>query len=248
MEKIPLELIEKLRIAKIVTALTGAGVSKESGIPTFREAQTGLWQQYDPTELATPEAFQRDPQLVWQWYEWRRGLINQASPNPGHGALAAMEKMVPEFTLITQNVDGFHRLAGSGNLIELHGNIHRNKCFQEDRLVEEIPAGEDVPPRCPHCGGLLRPDVVWFGEQLPKQALEKAFEAARRAEVFFSVGTSGVVYPAAALPVEAKQHGAVLVEINPQETAFSHMADYSLRGFSGDILPELVNQIWGEGV
>jgi len=247
MEDCPTELVEKLRIGSRVVALTGAGVSRESGIPTFREAQTGLWQQYDPSELATPGAFQRDPKLVWQWYQWRKGLIAGAKPNPGHQALADMERKVPAFTLITQNVDGFHQLAGSQNVIELHGNIQRYKCFLEGRVVEEYSTGEDNLPRCPHCGGLVRPDVVWCGAQQPKQALDAAFKASRRAEVFLNIGTSGVVYPAAALPVEAKLHGATLVEVNPQETALTPQADFVLRSMSGDILPQLVKQVWNEG-
>ncbi len=165
--EIPTELIEALRKAARVTALTGAGISAESGVPTFRDAQTGLWAKYRPEELATTEAFRRNPRLVWDWYTWRRERVAQAHPNPGHLALAEMEKRVPQFTLVTQNVDGLHRRAGSRNVIELHGNIMRTKCFHEDIMVEAWADTGETPPSCPHCGGPLRPDVVWFGEALP---------------------------------------------------------------------------------
>lgn len=224
---IPSALSEALRKAQRVAVLTGAGVSRESGIATFREAQTGLWAQYDPTELATPRAFGRNPQLVWEWYAWRRGLVGEARPNRGHLALVEMEGKVPQFTLITQNVDGMHRRAGSENIVELHGNITRNKCAEEDRIVEDWADSEETPPRCPHCGGLIRPDVVWFGESLPREALEEAIQAAQEAEVFLTVGTS-----------------AVVVEINPEETPFTPHASYALRGAAGEVLPQLVAQSW----
>jgi len=168
---IPDSLISAVRTARHIAVLTGAGISAESGVPTFREAQTGLWAQYDPLELATPEAFRRNPKLVWQWYEWRRGLVSKAQPNPGHLALAQLELKVERFTLITQNVDGLHQRAGSRNVVELHGNINRTKCFDEEVVIESWAETGDAPPRCPRCGGLLRPDVVWFGEALPRQAL-----------------------------------------------------------------------------
>lgn len=242
MEAINPELINKLRIAKKVVVLTGAGVSNESGIPTFREAQTGLWAKYDPGELATPEAFKRDPGLVWRWYQWRRKLISESNPNTGHHALVQLEKLLSGFTLITQNVDGFHRLAGSQNVLELHGNIQRNICINDRDQVEGDFSGQEAPPHCPRCGAYIRPDVVWFGEQLPGDMIDAAFEASRHADVFLSIGTSGVVYPAASLPQIAKQNGALLVEINTQETALSHMADHVLPGLSGEVLPELIHQ------
>ena len=161
------KLIETLRSARYVVVLTGAGVSAESNIPTFREAQTGLWSKYSPEELATPQAFQRNPKLVWEWYAWRRELVAQATPNPGHLALAELEQRVPKFSLITQNVDGLHRRTGSRNVIELHGNINRTKCFDEGDIIDSWPPTAELPPRCPRCGGYLRPDVVWFGETLP---------------------------------------------------------------------------------
>ncbi|MFZ1828808.1 MAG: NAD-dependent deacylase [Candidatus Competibacteraceae bacterium] len=241
---IPSALIARLQAARRVVVLTGAGISAESGVPTFREAQTGLWARYNPEELATPEAFRRNPRLVWEWYAWRQARVRQAEPNAGHHALVDMERHVAELTLITQNVDGLHRRAGSHQVLELHGNLFRTKCFNEDRLVEGWPASDDIPPRCPHCGGLLRPDVVWFGERLPADALRAAEQAAARAEVFFSVGTSSLVYPAAALPFIALQAGATVVEINPQPTPLSPQVTFSLNGAAGIILPALVARTW----
>jgi NAD-dependent deacetylase len=240
---LPRALIETLRDARGVVALTGSGISAESGVPTFREAQTGLWERYDPQQLATPEAFARDPRLVWEWYEWRRRLVAVAEPNAGHSALAELERRVPSFTLVTQNVDGLHERAGSRNVIELHGNILRSKCSREDRVVE--PGVLEVPPRCPQCGAFLRPDVVWFGEMLPLGAFEAASEAARRCDVFLSIGTSSLVYPAAALPYEAVESGATLVEINPNPTPLTPHADYALHGKAGEVLPQLLREAPG---
>ena len=244
MVTIPAELVNGLREARRIVVLTGAGISAESGVPTFREAQTGLWAQYDPQELATPAAFRRNPRLVWQWYTWRRELVAAAAPNPGHLALAEMEQRRPPFTLITQNVDSLHRRAGSQNVIELHGNITRTKCFDEGTIVTSWPETDEMPPHCPHCHGLLRPDVVWFGEQLPQDALNGAIEAARRSDVFFSVGTSALVQPAASLPLEAVQSGAITVEINLQPTPISRYMDHVLSGPAGEVLPALVRAVW----
>ena len=241
------DLIAQLLEVKRAAVLTGAGTSAESGVPTFRQAQTGLWARYRPEDLATPQSFQRNPRLVWEWYTWRRELVANAQPNPAHSALAEMELRVNNFTLITQNVDGLHQRAGSGrrfDVVELHGNIQRNKCLQENRVVENWPETEDVPPRCPECGGLLRPDVVWFGEPLPAQALQAAWNAARESQVFFSVGTSSLVEPAASLPYLALQSGATVVEINPNETPLTSYATYVLRGPAGLVLPALVEAAW----
>jgi len=241
---IPKDLIQILRSAKFVTALTGAGVSKESGIPTFREAQTGLWARYDPMELATPLAFKKNPKLVWKWYQWRRELISNAEPNPGHYALTELELRVPKFTLITQNIDGFHKQAGSKNIIELHGNINRNKCFDEGIVVDSWKDNDSIPPHCPNCGGLIRPDVVWFGENLPSVVINDAIHAAQTAEVFFSIGTSTLVHPAASLPIYAMNGGAIVVEINPDETPISQKVHYAIREPSGKVLPHLIQQVW----
>lgn len=238
----PRDLISALRGSACTVVLTGSGISAESGVPTFREAQTGLWARFDPQELATPEAFERDPSLVWDWYAWRRKLVAEARPNPGHLAISRMQELVPDLTLVTQNVDDLHQRAGSREVIELHGNIRRTKCSVEGMEVEEYDDTES-PPVCPSCGAALRPDVVWFGEMLPPAALESASDASRKSDVFLSVGTSSLVYPAAALPYEALENGATLVEINPDETPLASYADHALRGPAGDVLPRLIREL-----
>ena len=242
--EIPLELIAFLQRLPKLVALTGAGVSQESGLRTFRDAQTGLWAQYKPTDLASPEAFQRDPRLVWDWYAWRREAVKGVRPNPGHYALVEIEKYLPQFTLITQNVDSLHRFAGSQNLLELHGNIQRVRCADCYTFTETWDDDTEDVPRCKVCNGLLRPDVVWFGESLPRAQLEAAVSAARSCEVFFSIGTSGVVQPAASLAFAAHNRGAVVVEINAEPTPLTPKADYVLQGKSGEILPSLVQAVW----
>lgn len=243
---IPDELVSALREARRVVVLTGAGVSAESGVPTFREAQTGLWAQYNPEDLATPAAFRRNPRLVWEWYAWRREMVAGVEPNPGHLALAEMERRVPHFTLITQNVDGLHSRAGSRNVLELHGNIARTKCFREDAIVEHWQ-GSTIPPLCPRCGGPLRPDVVWFGEMLPAATLDAAWRAADECDLFLSVGTSALVQPAASLPFRALRRGVGIVEINAESTPLTPHAAWHLRGRSGIILPAMVRQAWPAG-
>jgi NAD-dependent deacetylase len=240
----PTTLLNFLRQAERVAALTGAGVSQESGLRTFRDAQTGLWAQYKPEDLASPEAFTRDPKLVWDWYAMRREKVRNVEPNAGHYALAEMEKRVPQFTLITQNVDGLHRKAGNMNLLELHGNIQRVRCLECGMVADAWEENGDVP-RCAGCRGMLRPDVVWFGESLPRSALEAAVEAARTSQVFLSIGTSGLVQPAAALPFAARNKGAVVVEVNLEATPLTEKADFFLQGKSGEILPALVKAVWG---
>jgi NAD-dependent deacetylase len=245
---IPENLIAALRHAEHVVVLTGAGISAESGVPTFRDAQTGLWAKYDPQELATPEAFARNPRLVWDWYAYRRELISERAPNPAHLALALLERSVPRFTLITQNIDELHQRAGSRDPIELHGSIHRCRCTDGEHVTRQWSDGPDAPPRCVECGSLLRPDVVWFGEALPFDALAKAVAATQDADVFFSIGTSSVVYPAAALPLEAVEHGATTIEINPEQTSVSVMMDYIVEGPAGVVLPKLVAAAWPDQV
>lgn len=239
------ELIEVLRTSKRIAALTGAGVSQESGLRTFRDAQTGLWAQYKPHELASPEAFQRDPKLIWDWYAWRREAVKAVRPNPGHYALVEMEKRATVFTLITQNVDGLHRMAGSQNVLELHGNIQRVRCADCYTFAESWDDNLGSVPQCRSCGGLLRPDVVWFGEALPRNQLESAVEAARSCEVFLSIGTSGLVQPAASLAFAAHNRGATVIEINAEPTPLTPKANYFLQGRSGEILPLLVESVWG---
>lgn len=238
-------LIDALRRARHVAVLTGAGISAESGVPTFREAQTGLWARFSPEDLATPEAFRRNPRLVWEWYAWRRDLVARAQPNPGHLALARLAGLVPRLTLITQNVDGLHERAGSGGVIELHGNIARTICSRDRAVVESWPEGDELPPGCPRCGAPLRPDVVWFGEHLPPEALSAAFAAASGCDLFLSVGTSAVVYPAAALPHAALEAGALVVEVNTEATELTPLVPYSLRGPAGAVLPALVAALAG---
>jgi NAD-dependent deacetylase len=240
----PSDLVNLLKKAARVAALTGAGVSQESGLHTFRDAQVGLWAQYRPEDLATPEAFYRDPKLVWDWYMWRREAIKGARPNPGHYALAAMEKHISDFTLITQNVDGLHRMAGNVNVLELHGNITRVRCSVCGVLTEIWDDDSESAPRCASCNGILRPDVVWFGESLPPAELQKAIDATRECQVFFSIGTSGLVQPAASLAHAAGCNGAVVVEINADPTPLTSNVDFAFHGKSGEILPELVKAIW----
>lgn len=240
-------LVAALRTAVRVMALTGAGISAESGVPTFRQAQTGLWARFDPQELATPQAFEHNPQLVWEWYAWRRGLVDAAQPNPGHRALAELGKRFPEFALVTQNVDGLHKRAGSRNIIELHGSLLRARCLPAGHVFT-WSADADLPLHCEQCGGLARPDVVWFGENLPAPAIHAAIEAAQSCQVCLVIGTSGLVHPAASLPHLARQHGARLVEINPELTPLSPQMDDVLSGPSGLILPELLRVVWGESM
>lgn len=236
---IPGDLARAVRAARCVAVLTGAGVSAESGVPTFRDALTGLWARYDPRALATPSAFARDPKLVWDWYAMRRAMLRDVVPNAGHAALAALERRVADLLLATQNVDGLHQRAGSRRVVELHGNITRVKCSV---CAAPAPTWDEraTPPRCARCGGLLRPDVVWFEEMLPADALAAAEDAAARCDVLLVVGTSAEVYPAAALPERARRHGARVVEVNPSATPLSALAHDTLRGPSGVVLPALV--------
>ena len=225
--------------AKRVAALTGAGISAESGVPTFRGAD-GLWRNHDVMQLATPEAFSRDPKLVWEFYNWRRRLISGLTFNPAHIGLVELESRIPHFTLITQNVDGLHGKAGSRNLLEIHGNLWKVRCLQCHRVhLDESPDMGPLP-RCESCGGLLRPHVVWFGESLDSDLLQRAVQAARTAEVMLVIGTSAVVQPAASLALEAKAAGAVVVEINLERTPHSDRLDFSLLGKAGEIVPRLV--------
>lgn len=241
--ELPDNLITALAKAERVCVLTGAGISAESGVPTFRGVG-GLWNNYRAEDLATPEAFDRDPALVWRWYDWRRGLVAKSAPNPGHYTLARFANAFKRFTLITQNVDGLHSLAGSLGVVELHGNIWRTRCLKEGTVREnrEVPLSR-IPPVCPDCGSMVRPHIVWFGESLDPEVLQSAYDAAGRAEVFFVVGTSGVVQPAASLASVAKQAGAVVIEVNVERTPVSHYADFTLLGPSGEVLPMIEGRL-----
>ncbi len=238
------DLISNMKRAARIVVLTGAGVSAESGVPTFR-GEDGLWKKFRPEELASFDAFISNPRLVWEWYSYRRRLISEVKPNPGHYALARMEDVVENFCLVTQNVDGLHRSAGSRRILELHGNIMRNRCMECGRKDEsaDLDVGDRLP-RC-RCGGLMRPDVVWFGEMLPQEILNSAFREAEEAEVFLSIGTSAVVQPAASLPLVAKRNGAYVVEINMESTPITSQVDETILGKSGEILPRLVGEVWG---
>jgi NAD-dependent deacetylase len=242
---IPDVLLARLLTAQRVTAFTGAGISAESGVPTFR-GNEGLWKKFKPEELANLSAFMKNPDLVWEWYQARRTIIGTVQPNDGHRALVEMEVLFPSCTVITQNVDNLHRRAGSRNIVELHGNIERNYCLSCGATYD----GTDLPhtagvPRCTRsgCTGLIRPDVVWFGEMLPEDEWEGAVRASATADVFFSIGTSAVVYPAASLPLTAKQQGAFLVEINTERTPLTPSADLFLQGVSGEVLPAIVHAV-----
>ncbi len=255
-----------LSAAKRVAALTGAGISAESGIPTFRDAMSaagppqgarppggerreatiggdhtaGLWSQFRPEDLATPEAFAANPKTVWEWYASRRERVAKVAPNAGHLALAELERRTPHFTLITQNVDGLHARAGSRRVIELHGNIMVDQCFAEGRVLAPADQIPGTPPRCARCGAPVRPGVVWFGEALPPQALDDALAATERCDVFLCIGTSNVVEPAASLPFAALEAGAAVIEVNPARTPLSARATIVLTGAAGEVLPQLL--------
>ena len=240
------QLLTRLVEARHVTVLTGAGMSAESGIPTFRDAQSGLWAKFRAEDLATPEAFESNPARVWQWYQDRREKVRSATPHRGHHALVMLESLVPGLSVITQNVDGLHQLAGSGDVTELHGNILRSKCHVTGRLISADWLAEfpQAPPPSPYDShGFARPDVVWFGEMLPRQALQQAMDATVRCDFCISVGTTSLVQPAASLPLMALENGASLIEINPMETPLSLHANQCFRGPASDVLCSIVSQL-----
>ncbi len=237
------DLVERLGRASHLVVLTGAGISRESGVPTFR-GEDGLWNDYRAEDLATNEAFDRDPELVWRWYDYRRQIIADTQPNAAHDAIARLEQHFEHFDLVTQNVDGLHRRAGSLRPAELHGNIWRARCVKEQKVIDllESPLAT-IPPICADCGALMRPDVVWFGEPLPMDVYEASHQAASSCDAMLVVGTSAVVRPAASLPLVAKHNGAFVVEVNVGFTPISVLIDTTLIGKAGDFVPALVDQI-----
>jgi NAD-dependent deacetylase len=242
-------VIDLLHSTPHLAILTGAGVSKESGVPTFRDAMEGLWSKYDPAQLATPQAFQQDPALVWRWYNWRRDMVQEAQPNPAHTALAKLQTLKPKTTLITQNVDDLHERAGSQDIIHLHGNIAANRCSVNCQgtptLIQNVPPYEEgeMPPPCPHCGAYVRPDVVWFGESLPEHDLTRAYNISKKVDVMLVVGTSGIVTPAAHLPILNMQSGGVVIEVNPQPSTLTDYVKHWVAAPAGEILPTIIAQL-----
>jgi NAD-dependent deacetylase len=230
-----------LAASKSAASLTGAGISKESGIPTFRESD-GLWEKYRPEELATMEGFLSHPDVVWRWYMERLFSAREKQPNPGHYALARLEEVLPRFVLITQNIDDLHRKAGSVDVVELHGNIEKFRCLDRGHPAVYDPAWGAEPPLC-ECGSMIRPGVVWFGEQLPEKEISRAFLESERCDVMLVVGTSGLVAPASHLPYAAKKTGAAVIEINTDPSAITPISDFFLEGPSGEVLPELVTAV-----
>lgn len=241
---IPDALALAIREAGSIAVLTGAGVSAESGVPTFRSPQTGLWARYDPMQLVSVDGFRRNPRLVWEWHAWLRDLVKAAQPNPGHVALARLESLAPEVTVITQNIDDLHERAGSRRVVRLHGNLFETRCSREKRVLRDEDLDyRSVPPRCP-CGAYARPGEVWFGEMLPPQALTDAVAAMRACDACLIVGTSAVVQPAASL-VTYTRRAALRVVVNPEATEHTPLADYFLQAPAGIALPALVAAAFG---
>ena len=234
-----LDVRDRVHQARTVTVLTGAGISADSGVPTFRGAD-GLWKNFRPEELASPEAFARDPQLVWEWYNWRRELLATKLPNAAHEALVQLETLIPNFWVITQNVDGLHAIAGTQHLSEIHGNIWKVRCTQCHNISLNHDVPLPFPPSCANCGGLLRPHIVWFGESLATVDLEQSYAALQRCDILLIIGTSGVVYPAASFASVAKDHGAFVVEMNIEATPNSSVMDVAFQGRAKELVPLLL--------
>jgi NAD-dependent deacetylase len=234
------ELISAFKKNSRIVVLTGAGISKESGIPTFRDAQDGLWANYSPKDLASMEGFKKNPKLVIDWYNWRREIVLKAEPNRAHLLLAQWEKHFPHLLVITQNVDGLHSKAGSERVLEIHGSIHRMKCLGKHHPSAWIDS--DQPPRCQKCNSLLRPDLVWFGEMLSKAHLQEIDKALWDADIFIAIGTSGTVTPASTFLAEAKRRGAVTVVVNPDEGARGQ-ADFFLQGKATEVMSALSEKL-----
>ena len=241
---LPAPILRRLRSNRPIAVLTGAGISAESGIPTFRDSAEGMWARFNPEEVASRAGFRRDPGMVWDWYRVRYAAMQDAEPNDGHRALAWLIDHHPTASLITQNIDGLHQRAGAAHAIELHGNIGRVKCFDSDHYIADEDLGDGRPPSCPQCGSLARPDVVWFGEQLDQSVISQALDSLWNCGAFFSIGTSALVEPAASLAFEARERGAYIIEVNLEQTPLSDYADLTLEGPAGRILPALFHAIW----
>lgn len=237
------DFLQKLNSSKSLVFFTGAGISAESGIPTFR-GKDGIWNKLRPEELASFDAFMRNPEMVWEWYQYRRKIISETEPNPGHTAIAELSNHFEKVSVVTQNVDNLHRRAGSKDVHELHGNIEVNYCVDcSAPYKEQIDYSSKELIKCGSCGGYIRPGVVWFGEMLPQETFERSARLAAECDICFLIGTSAVVYPAASIPLSAKQAGAYLVEINTEPTDISHFVDYSIMGKSGEVLSVILEEM-----
>ena len=242
------ELLSRFRQAERLIFFTGAGASTESGIPTFRNSENSFWVDFDTSTFATEFGFWADPTRVWQWYRERRQQLQTLAPNPAHRVMAAWQDKAPYVSVITQNIDGFHQLAGSRNVIELHGNIANNKCIAFGHQIHGVGIDVLTPPRCPQCDTLVRPDIVWFDEELKIEDYQRAEQLSFNSDVFVSIGCSMEIYPAAQLPVNASQSGAYLIQINPMETPLDSYVNCNLRGKAGEILPLLWEAVWLESL
>jgi len=247
MNKTIKNLLLPLSEAREIVILSGAGLSADSGIPTFRDGATGLWANIDPDEVVSIDGFQRNPEKVWAWHKAMRDLFAEVRPNAGHVGIATIEHLLPkaQLSVITQNIDGLHQAAGSSRVLEIHGSALRVRCHRHCGFLDLWPVGQDGPRRCPSCGAPARPDVVWFGESLDPELISLAAETASRADVFFTVGTSSVIQPAASLSMLAKDAGALVIEVNPHATVFTEYADYSIRKGASEFFPALTSALSG---
>jgi NAD-dependent deacetylase len=243
---LPDTVLQRLRSARRVVVLTGGGMAAESGVPSFRDSHTGPWAQYDVSELATPQAFLRNPRLVWEWYDHRRRAAERAEPSAAHYALVEMEQHYPHFTLVTQAIDSLHWRAGSREVVELNGRLRRCRCYEAGHLVNSWDDDGEIPPRCGHCGSPLRPDVVMFGEGLPRAELRKAQHAVEQCDLFLAVGSVGAIEPVASFPFVAKRVRAFVMSIAPEDSIYSLMADHSIPATPGAVLPDLVRVVTGD--
>ena len=243
---LPENVLRRLKAARRVVVLTGGGLAAESGVPSFRDSLVGKWAEYDVSELATPQAFIRNPRLVWEWYDFRRRGADSAQPSPAHYALVDLEQHYPTFTLVTQAIDSLHWRAGSRDLVELNGSLRRSRCYEAGHIAQSWDEDGEIPPHCAHCGSPLRPDVVLFGEGLPHAELRKAQHSVEQCELFIAVGAVGAIEPVASFPFVAKRFGAFVMSIAPEESIYSLMADYVIAATPSDVLQDLVRLVAGD--